>query len=58
MNEDSRIDLLAILQKSLGRALFLYSFISEVLLSDVGALHIRKFFKVDHNIVRFRFFLE
>ena len=54
------IDLLAILQKSLDRALFLYSFIREVRSSGVRAsitiVCIRKFFKVHHNNVRFRFF--
>ena len=54
------IDLLAILQKSLDRALFLYNFIREVRSSGVrgsiAIMHIRKFFKLHHNIVRFRFF--
>ena len=54
------IDLLAILQKSLDRALFLYNFIREVRSSGVRAsitiLGIRKFFKMHHNNVRFRFF--
>ena len=44
------IDLLAILQKSLDRALFLYIFIHEVRLSGVRAsfsiVHIRKFYKM------------
>ena len=44
------IDLLAILQKSLDRALFLYIFIHEVRLSGVrpsiGVVHIRKFHKM------------
>ena len=44
------IDLLAILQKSLDRALFLYIFLSEVRSSGVRAsiaiVHIRKFYKV------------
>ena len=44
------IDLLAILQKSLDRALFLYNFIREVRLSGVRAsiaiVHIRKFYKI------------
>ena len=43
------IDLLAILQKSLDRALFLYIFIHDVRLSGVRAsitiVHIRKFYK-------------
>ena len=46
----SRIDLLAILQKSLDRALFLYIFIHEVRLSGVrpciSIVHIRKFYKM------------
>ena len=54
------IDLLAILQKSLDRALFLYIFIHEIRSSGVRAsttiVHIRKFYKMHHNIVRFRFF--
>ena len=54
------IDLLAILQKSLDLALFLYNFIREVRSSGIRAsiaiMHIRKFFKLHHNIVRFRFF--
>ena len=44
------IDLLAILQKSLDRALFLYIFIHEVRSSGVGAsitiVQIRKFYKM------------
>ena len=56
----SVIDLLAILQKSLDRALFLYNFIREVRSSGVrgsiAIMHIRRFFKLHHNIVRFRFF--
>ena len=44
------IDLLAILQKSLDRAMFLYNFIHEVRLSGVRAsiaiVHIRKFYKM------------
>ena len=58
----SVIDLLAILRKSLDRALFLYNFIREVRSSGVRGsitiMHIRKFFKLHHNIVRFRFFPE
>ena len=54
------IDLLAILQKSLDRALFLYNFIREVRSSGVRGsntiMHIRKSFKLHHNIVRFGFF--
>ena len=55
------IDLLAILQKSLDRALFLYNFIREVRSSGVRIgsitiMHVRNFFKLHHNIVRFRFF--
>ena len=57
------IDLLAILQKSLDRALFLYNFIREVRSSGIRGsntiMHIRKFIKLHHNnvnIVRFRFF--
>ena len=45
-----RIDLLAILQKSLDRAIFLYNFIRKVRLSGVRAsiaiVHIRKFYKI------------
>ena len=56
----SPIDLLAILQKSLDGALFLYNFIREVRSNGVRGsftiMHIRKFFKMHHNIVRFRFF--
>ena len=44
------IDLLAILQKSLDRALFLYIFIHEIRSSGVRAsitiVHIRKFYKM------------
>ena len=44
------IDLLAILKKSLDRAIFLYNFIHEVGLNGVRAsiaiVHIRKFYKV------------
>ena len=44
------IDLLAILQKSLDRAIFLYNFIHEARLSAVRAsiaiVHIRKFYKL------------
>ena len=47
---DLTIDLLAILQKSLDRALFLYIFIHEVRLSGIRAsisiVHIRKFYKI------------
>ena len=54
------INFLAILQKSLDRALFLYSFIRKVRSSGVRGsitiMHIRKFFRLHHNIVRFRFF--
>ena len=43
------IDLLAILQKSLDRAIFLYIFIHVVRVSDVrasiGIVHIRKFYE-------------
>ena len=56
------IDRLAILQKSLDRALFSYNFISEVRSSDVRAsiiiVHIRKFFKMHQSVVRFRFFFR
>ena len=45
-----QIDLLAILQKSLDRALFLYIFIHEIRSSGVRAsitiVHIRKFYKM------------
>ena len=44
------IDLLAILQKSLDRAIFLYIFMRKVRLNGVGAsitiVHIRKFYKL------------
>ena len=44
-----RIDLLAILQKSLDRAIFLYILMRKVRLNGVGAsitiVHIRKFYK-------------
>ena len=44
------IDLLAILQKSLDRAIFLYNFIHEIRSSGVRAwiaiVHIRKFYKL------------
>ena len=44
------IDLLAILQKSLDRAIFLYNFIHDVRSSGVRAsiaiVHIRKFYKL------------
>ena len=54
------MDLLAILQKSLDRALFLYNFIREVRLSGVrgsiNIMEIRKFVKLHYSIVRFRFF--
>ena len=53
-------DLLATLQKSLDRTLFLYNFICQVRSSGVRGfitiMHIRKFFKLHNNIVRFRFF--
>ena len=46
----SPIDLLAILQESLDRAIFLYIFIHEIRLSGVRAsisiVHIRKFYKM------------
>ena len=46
----STIDLLAILEKSLDRAIFLYNFIREVRLNGVRAsiaiVHIRKFYKM------------
>ena len=45
-----QIELLAILQKSLDRAIFLYNFIREVRLSGVRAsiaiVHIRKFYRI------------
>ena len=54
------IDLLAILQKSMDRALFLYNFIREARSIGVRAsttiVHIRNFFKMRRNIVRFIFF--
>ena len=56
----AEIDLLAILRKSLDRALLLYNFIREIRSSGVRGsitiMHIRKFFKLHHNIVRFRVF--
>ena len=56
------IDRLAILQKSLDRALFLYISIQDVRSSGLRAfitfVHIGKFFKVHQNIVRFRFFFR
>ena len=49
-SENSLIDLLAILQKCLDRAIFLYIFMHEVRLSGVRAsiaiVHIRKFYKM------------
>ena len=48
------------MQKSLDRASFLYNFIREARSSGVRGsitiIHIRKFFNLRHNIVRFRFF--
>ena len=59
-NDASTIDLLAILQKSLDRALFSYNFIHEVrtsgVIASISIVHIRRFFKMHTNIVRFRFF--
>ena len=56
------IDLLAIQQKSLDRALFLYIFIHEIRSSGVRAsitiVHIRKFYKMYQSIVRLRFFFR
>ena len=56
------IDLLAIQQKSLDRALFLYIFIHEIRSSGVRAsitiVHIRKFYKMYQRIVRMRFFFK
>ena len=53
------IDLLAILQKSLDQALFLYNFIREVRSSGVRAsftiVHIRKSFRIHRSVLRFRF---
>ena len=50
LKQNAIIDLLAILQKSLDRAIFLYKFIREVRLSGVTAsiaiVHIRKFYKL------------
>ena len=49
-HEFVEIDLLAILQKSLDRAIFLYNFIREVRSSGVRAsntiVHIRKFYRM------------
>ena len=57
-----RIDLLAIQQKSLDRALFLYIFIHEIRSSGVKAsitiVHIRKFYKMLQSIIRLRFFFR
>ena len=56
------IDLLAIQQKSLDRALFLYIFIHEIRSSGVRAsitiVHIRKFYQTLQSIVRLRFFFR
>ena len=56
------IDLLAILQKSLDQALFLYSFIREVLSNGVRAsitiMDMQKFFKMHQNFICFRFFFR
>ena len=56
------VDLFAILQKSLDRALFSYIFTQDFRSSgaraSIAIVHIRKFFKVYHNNVRFRFFLR
>ena len=55
------LDILALLQNSLGRAMFLFFFIRKVRLSGVRnsmtTVHIRKIFK-SRNIFRFTFFLE
>ena len=52
----------AIQQKSLDRALFLYTFIHETRSSGVTAsitiVHIRIFFKMQQSIVRLRFFFR
>ena len=57
-----QIDLLAIQQTSLDRALFLYIFIHEIRPSGVRAsitiVHIRKFYKMWQSIVRLRFFFR
>ena len=54
------IDLLAIQQKSLDRALSLYSFINVIRSSGVRAsitiVYIRRFYKMWQSIVRLRFF--
>ena len=56
------IDLLAIQQKSLDRALFLYIFRHEIRSSGVKAsitiVHIRKFYKMLQSIIRLRFFFR
>ena len=56
------IDPIAIQQKSLGRASFLYIFIHEIRSSGVRAsittADIRKFYKMYQSIVRFRFFFR
>ena len=53
----SSIDFLAILQKSLDRALFLYTFIHAVRSNGIRVsfliVHIRKFCEMQQNIVRF-----
>ena len=52
-HRQEQIDLLAILQKSLDRALFLYNFTRKVLLSGVKAsitiVEIRKFYKISFD---------
>ena len=50
----SAIDLLAILQKSLDRALFLYIFINEVRLSGVRASIIIVHMKILQNVMKYR----
>ena len=56
------IDLLAIQQKSLDRALSLYTFIQEIRSSGVRAsitiVHFQKFYKMLQSIVRLRFFFR
>ena len=56
------VDLLAIQQQGLDRALFSYSFIREVRLNGVRPsitiVHIPKFCRMQQNIVRFLFFSE
>ena len=57
-----RWDLLSFSKKSLDRAVFLYMFTRNVRVSDVrtsiAIVHIRKFYRTCHIIVRFGFFFR